>query len=119
MNSYSQNEASDEFYVPSTRNQTMTAMKRLFRFFSESNQIASSTGGARSKENFRLGFLADAQTEHLRAFIFLVNMNVTFDKFTVQNEYYEKLNNYFQTRLEQLKLSEGSNAEVYEQVKHG
>ena len=107
----------EQFFVPPTRNETIIAMNRLFRFFSESNQILSA--GSEGSENFRLGFLPDAETLHLRAFLFLVNMNVTFNSYTVQHAYYEKLQDYFQTKLEQLKLAAGDQAFVYEQVKHG
>lgn len=94
-------------------------MNRLFKFFSESNQLVSSGDSNRGSDQFRLGFLPDAETQRLRAFLFLVNMNVTFDSFSVQNAYYEKLQKYFEQRLEQLRLSEGSDGNVYEQVKHG
>ena len=117
---YSSADDDDEhFFVPSTRNETLTAMTRLFRFFSESNQILSAGEGSRGSDAFRLGFLPDAETKHLRAFLFLVNMNVTFNAYTVQHQYYLKLQEYFQTRLEQLKLATGDQADVYEQVKHG
>ena len=110
----------NEFFVPSTREDTLIAMNRLFKFFSESNQLASSGGDSnRGSNHFRLGFLPDAKTHQLRSFIFIVNMNVTFDTFAVQHRYYEKLHEYFEQRLEQLKLSEGGNQHVYEQVKHG
>ncbi|CAF4953659.1 unnamed protein product, partial [Rotaria socialis] len=46
-------------------------------------------------------------------------MNVTFNSYSVQDAYYNKLQNYFQKRLEQLKISEGLNGHVYKQVKHG
>lgn len=108
-----------EFYVPPTREDTLMAMNRLFKFFSESNQLASSGDTNRGSNHFRLGFLPDAKTHKLRAFLFIVNMNVTFDTFSVQHQYYEKLHEYFEQRLEQLKLSEGVNGHVYEQVKHG
>ena len=108
-----------EFFVPSTREDTQLAMTRLFRFFSDSNQMVSSGDRASSTDNFRLGFLPDAKTKQLRAFLFLVNMNVTFNTYSVQDDYYQKLHHYFQTRLEQLKLSEGSDGHVYNQVKHG
>lgn len=97
----------------------MIAMERLFKFFSDSNQLASSGDSNRGSQNFRLGFLPDAKTRHLRAFLFIVNMNVTFNTYSAQNEYYEKLHEYFDQRLEQLKLSEGVDGHVYEQVKHG
>ena len=106
-----------EFYVPSTRNQTVIAMNRLFRFFSESNQVLSA--GSSGSENFRLGFLPDAETHHLRAFLFMVNMNVSFNSYSVQHSYYQKLQHYFEQRLEQLRLAEGTAGHVYEQVKHG
>ncbi|CAF0835282.1 unnamed protein product [Rotaria sordida] len=109
----------NEFFVPSTRNDTMIAMNRLFRFVSDSKQVLSSNDGNRGSDNFRLGFLPDPKTYYLRAFLFLVNMNVTFDTFSVQHAYYQKLEEYFDKRLEQLELSEGLNGHVYEQVKHG
>lgn len=109
----------NRFFVPSTRNETLIGMNRLFKFFSDSNQLVSSGDSNRGSEQFRLGFLPDAKTHRLRSFLFLVNMNVTFDSFSVQNAYYEKLDQYFQQRLEQLRLSEGSDGNVYEQVKHG
>jgi hypothetical protein len=107
-----------EFFVPPTRNDTIIAMNRLFKFFSESNQLASSGDSNRGSDHFRLGFLPDAKTRHLRAFLLIVNMNVTFNTFSVQHDYYQKLNDYFEKRLEQLKLSEGVHGHVYEQVKH-
>ena len=109
----------NQFFVPSTRDDTLLAMNRLFKFFSESNQLISSGDSNRGSEQFRLGFLPDARTHRLRAFLFLVNMNVTFDSYSVQHAYYEKLHQYFEQRLEQLKLAEGSETNVYEQVKHG
>ncbi len=109
----------NQFFVPPTRNATIVAMNRLFKFFSESNQLISSGDSNRGSDHFRLGFLPDAKTLHLRAFLFLVNMNVIFNTYSVQNAYYEKLHEYFDKRLEQLKLSEGVNGHVYEQVKHG
>jgi hypothetical protein len=109
----------NEFFVPPTRNDTFIAMNRLFKFFSESNQILSSGDSNRGSNHFRLGFLPDSKTHHLRALLFIVNMNVTFNTYSVQHAYYEKLNEYFEKRLEQLKLSEGLNGHVYEQVKHG
>ncbi len=108
----------NEFFIPPTRNDTKIAMTRLFKFFSESNQLASSGDSNRGTDHFRLGFLPDAKTHRLRAFLFMVNMNVTFNTFSVQHAYYEKLNDFFEKRLEQLKLSEGLNGHVYEQVKH-
>lgn len=108
-----------EFFVPPTRQDTVTAMDRLFKFFSESNQLASAGDSSRGADHFRLGFLPDAKTHELRAFLIIVNMNVTFNTFTVQHDYYEKLHDYFEKRLEQLKLFEGLNGHVYEQVKHG
>ena len=111
--------AEQEFYVPSTRNDTIIAMNRLFRFFSESNQILSAGDGNGGSENFRLGFLPDPKTHHLRAFLFTVNMNVSFNSYSVQHSYYQKLQSYFEQRLEQLRLSEGTSGHVYEQVKHG
>ncbi|UJR30169.1 hypothetical protein I4U23_017709 [Adineta vaga] len=104
-----------EFYVPSTRNQTVYAMERLFQLFKGSNQFQSGGGN----DNFRIGFLPDRQTRQIRAFLFTINMNVTFNSFTVQHAYYNKLQTYFEKCLEQLKLTEGSNGHVYKQVKHG
>ncbi len=109
----------NQFFVPPTRKDAQVAMNRLFKFFSESNQLIASGDSNRGSDHFRLGFLPDARTHHLRAFLFIVNMNVTFDTYSVQNAYYEKLHEYFDQRLEQLKLSEGVNGHVYEQVKHG
>jgi hypothetical protein len=97
----------------------MIAMNRLFKFFSESNQLVSSGDTNRGSEHFRLGFLPDAKTHNLRAFLFIVNMNVTFNTYSVQHDYYEKLHQYFEKRLEQLQLSEGLEGHVYQQVKHG
>jgi hypothetical protein len=108
----------NEFFVPPTRNQTLIAMNRLFKFFGESDQVLSDNS-KRGSENFRLGFLPDAKTHQLRALLFIVNMNVTFNSYSVQHDYYLKLHDYFQERLEQLQLSEGPNGHVYEQVKHG
>ena len=108
-----------EFYVPSTRNETVIAMDRLFQFFSESDQGASAGDGNGGRESFRLGFLPDAKTHHLRAFLFMVNMNVSFNSYSVQHSYYQKLQYYFEQRLEQLRLAEGTAGHVYEQVKHG
>ena len=109
----------NEFFVPPTRDQAKIAMDRLFRFFSESNQMLSSSDPNRGTDHFRLGFLPDAKTLDLRAFLFIVNMNVTFNTFSVQHAYYQKLHEYFEKRLEQLHLSEGLDGQVYEQVKHG
>lgn len=109
----------NEFFVPSTRSETYSAMKKLFKFFSSSNQMAASSDTTRGSDNFRLGFLPDPKTHNLRAFLFLVNMNITFDRFSVQHAYFQKLEEYFEKRLEQLKLSEDVNGHVYEQVKHG
>ncbi|CAF0737563.1 unnamed protein product [Adineta steineri] len=109
--SYNEN----EFFIPATRNDTVLAMNRLFKFFSASNQVS----GDRANDDFRLGFLPDGKTHDLRALLFLVNMNVTFDAYSVQDAYYGKLHHYFDQRLEQLKLSEGPEGHVYEQVKHG
>jgi hypothetical protein len=109
----------NEFFIPPTRNATVIAMNRLFKFFSESNQFVSSGDTNRGSDHFRLGFLPDAKTHHLRAFLFIVNMNVTFNTFSSQHSYYEKLDEYFEKRLQQLQLSEGLNGPVYQQVKHG
>jgi hypothetical protein len=109
----------NEFFVPETRNQTIVAMDRLFRLFSGSNRLKSANDKNRGNENFRIGFLPDAKTNKIRAFLFTVNMNVTFNSFSVQHAYYEKLHNYFEQFLEQLRLTEGSNGHVYQQVKHG
>ncbi|CAF2034049.1 unnamed protein product [Rotaria magnacalcarata] len=109
----------DEFFVPSTRNETFVAMNQLFKFFNESNQVASSSDSNRGSDNFRLGFLPDPKTHNLSAFLFLVNMNVIFDRYSVQHDYYQKLEEYFEKCLEKLKLSEGLDGHVYEQVKHG
>lgn len=81
--------------------------------------MAAAGDSSRGSENFRLGFIPDAQTLRLRGFLFMVNMNVTFNTFSVQHAYYQKLRDYFEQRLEQLKLSEGVDGHVYEQVKHG
>ena len=94
-------------------------MTRLFQFFSSSNQVASAADRSASSIDFRLGFLPDAKTQELRLLLFIVNMNVTFNTYTVQDEYFQKLQNYFETKLEQLKLSEGADPHVYNQVKHG
>jgi hypothetical protein len=109
----------NEFFVPATRNQTVCAMDRLFGLFKGSNQFQSANDNARGTENFRLGFLPDSKTQEIRAFLFTINMNVTFNSFSVQHAYYQKLQDYFQKRLEQLRLSEGPNGHVYQQVKHG
>ncbi|CAF1168574.1 unnamed protein product [Adineta ricciae] len=118
VHKYSSSE-DQKFFVPPTRNATKVALNRLFKFFSESNQLAAAGDSNRGSENFRLGFLPDAETRHLRAFLFMVNMNVTFNSFSAQHTYYQKLHDYFDQRLEQLKLSEGVHGHVYEQVKHG
>lgn len=109
----------DEFFIPATRNQTVLAMERLFRLFSGSNQFQAANDNQRNHDNFRIGFLPDAKTKEIRAFLFTVNMNVTFNSFAVQDDYYHRLQTYFQKRLDQLKLSEGINGHVYQQVKHG
>lgn len=108
-----------EFFIPPTREATVLAMDRLFKFFGESNQLISSGNSQRGSDSFRLGFLPNARTQQLRALLFLVNMNVTFNTFSAQHQYYQKLHEYFEKRLEQLKLAEGDNGHVYEQVKHG
>ncbi len=95
------------------------AMKRLFDLFKGSNRFQSTNDDARGNNNFRIGFLPDAKTQEIRAFLFTVNMNVTFNSFAVQHAYYQRLQSYFQKRLEILKLSEGTNEHVYRQVKHG
>lgn len=104
-----------EFFVPRTRNQTVYAMERLFQLFKGSNRFQSSGGN----DDFRIGFLPDQKTKEIRAFLFTVNMNVTFNSFSVQHAYYNRLQSYFEKRLEQLRLTEGSNGHVYQQVKHG
>ncbi|CAF0882361.1 unnamed protein product [Adineta steineri] len=104
-----------EFFVPSTRNQTIDAMERLFRLFKGSNQFQS----ANANDNIRIGFLPDKITKQIRAFLFTVNMNVTFNSYSVQNAYYNKLQTYFEKCLEKIKLEGGSNEHVYKQVKHG
>jgi len=108
-----------EFFVPKTRNETIIAMERLFGLFKGSNRFRSTNDDSRGNDNFRIGFLPDAKTQEIRAFLFTVNMNVTFNSFTIQHAYYQKLQNYFQKRLEHLRLTEGPNENVYEQVKHG
>ncbi len=90
-------------------------MDRLFQLFKGSNKLQSTS----ANDNFRIGFLPDGKTQEIRAFLFTVNMNVTFNSFAVQHAYYNKLQEYFQERLEQLRVSEGSNGHVYKQVKHG
>ena len=107
-----------EFFIPSTRNETVLAMGRLFRLLSDSNQLQSGDD-QRAPDAFRIGFLPDATSKEIRAFLFTVNMNVTFNSFAVQDEYYNSLQTYFEKRLEQLKLAEGANGHVYRQVKHG
>ncbi|CAF3558272.1 unnamed protein product [Rotaria sp. Silwood1] len=108
-----------EFFVPPTRNQTILAMERLFNLFKGSNKFQSANDMTRGNENYRIGFLPDSKTQEIRAFLFTVNMNVTFNSYAVQDVYYNKLQTYFQKRLEQLRLSEGPNGHVYKQVKHG
>jgi hypothetical protein len=108
-----------EFFIPSTRNETVIAMERLFRLLSDSNQLQSGDNDQRAPAAFRIGFLPDAKTKEIRAFLFTVNMNVTFNSFAVQDAYYNNLQTYFEKRLEQLKLAEGPNGHVYRQVKHG
>jgi len=110
---------SNEFYFPSNRNQTIVAMNRLFKFFSHSNQFQSANDNQRQYEHFRIGFLPDPQTNEIRALLFTVNMNVTFNSYSVQDDYYHRLQTYFSKRLEQLRLSEGVHPHVYQQVKHG
>jgi hypothetical protein len=108
-----------EFFAPASRNETVMAMERLFDLFKGSNRFQSTNDDARGNNNFRIGFLPDAKTQEIRAFLFTVNMNVTFNSFAVQDAYYHRLQSYFQKRLEQLRLSEGPNENVYQQVKHG
>ena len=110
----------NEFFVPTTRNQTMFAMDKLFRLFKGSNKFQSANDMSHGKQNFRIGFLPDSQTQQIRAFLFTVNMNVTFNSFTVQHAYYNQLQNYFQQCLDKLKLSKNaSNRQIYQQIKHG
>ena len=116
---YSAQQTESRFFVPATRNETRTAMTRLFQFFSSSNQVASAADRSAGSIDFRLGFLPDAKTQELRLLLFIVNMNVTFNTYTVQDEYFQKLQDYFDTKLQQLKLSEGPDGHVYNQVKHG
>ena len=94
-------------------------MERLFGLFKGSDRFQSMGNDLRSNENFRIGFLPDAKTQEIRSFLLMVNMNVTFNSFTVQDAYYHRLQSYFEKHLEQLRLSEGNNGHVYEQVKHG
>ena len=94
-------------------------MDRLFKLFSESNQFQSTDSNPRGDDYFRIGFLPDSINKEIRAFLFTVNMNVTFNSFAVQDNYYYQLQNYFEKHLEQLRLVEGSNGHVYQQVKHG
>jgi hypothetical protein len=108
-----------EFFAPETRNETVMAMGRLFNLFKGSSRFQSTNDDVRGNNNFRIGFLPDAKTQEIRAFLFTVNMNVTFNSFTVQHAYYNRLQSYFQKRLENLRLSEGPNENVYKQVKHG
>jgi hypothetical protein len=109
----------NEFFVPSTRNETIMAMNRLFRLFSSSNRFQSAKDNARHQEDFRIGFFPDAKTGSIKALLFTVNMNVTFNSFAVQDNYYHRLQTYFNKRLEQLRLVEGTHGHVYRQVKHG
>ncbi|CAF3652461.1 unnamed protein product, partial [Rotaria sordida] len=108
-----------EFFVPSTRNQTIMAMERLFNLFKGSTKFQSANDMTRENEKTRIGFLPDSKTYEIQAFLCTVNMNVTFNSYAVQDAYYKKLQNYFQKRLEQLRLSDGPNGHVYKQVKHG
>lgn len=108
-----------EFFIPPTRNHTVMAMERLFALFKGSNKFQSANDITRGDENYRIGFLPDGKTQEIRAFLFTVNMNVTFNSYAIQNAYYNRLQTYFQKRLEQLRLSEGPNGHVYKQVKHG
>ncbi len=94
-------------------------MERLFNLFKGSNRFQSTNDDSRGNDNFRIGFLPDEKTKEIRAFLFTVNMNVTFNSFTIQDAYYKKLQNYFQKQLELLRSSEGPNENVYKQVKHG
>lgn len=94
-------------------------MNSLFNLFKGSNKFQSANDMTRGNENFRIGFLPDGKTQEIRAFLFTVNMNVTFNSYAIQDAYYNKLQTYFQKRLDQLKLIEGSNGHVYKQVKHG
>ena len=109
----------NEFRSPETRNDTVIAMNQFLKLFSESNLFPSSSDVNGGSNIFRLGFLPDVKTNQLRAFLFIVNMNVTFNTFSVQHAYYKKLEEYFRKCLEQLKLSESPNGHLYEQVKHG
>lgn len=95
------------------------AMERLFGLFKGSNRFQSANDDTRGNDNFRIGFLPDSKTQEIRAFLFTVNMNVTFNSFSVQHAYYQRLQNYFLKRLEHLRLTEGINGNVYQQVKHG
>lgn len=94
-------------------------MERLFNLFKGSNRFQSTNDDTRANDNFRIGFLPDSKTHEIRAFLFTVNMNVTFNSYSVQDAYYHKLQNYFLKRLEHLRLTEGTNGDVYQQVKHG
>jgi hypothetical protein len=92
----------------------MAAMNRLFQLFIGSDRFLSG-----NNEQFRVGFLPDSTTRIVRAFLFTVNMNVTFNSFAVQDDYYHRLQNYFEDQLEQLRMVEGTHGHVYQQVKHG
>ena len=116
---FSSKENDNEFYVPRTRNETIIGMEGLFNLFKGSNRLSSANDNSRNSQNFRIGFLPDAKTQRIHAFLFTVNMNVTFNSYSVQDEYYHKLQTYFEKRLEHLKLTEGPNGHVYQQVKHG
>jgi hypothetical protein len=94
-------------------------MERLFDLFKGSNRFQSTSDDIRRNDNYRIGFLPDATTKEIRAFLFTVNMNVTFNSFAVQDAYYQRLQSYFERRLEKLRLTEGPNGYVYKQVKHG
>lgn len=95
------------------------AMEKLFGLFKGSDRFQSMGNDVRGNDNFRIGFLPDSKTQEIRAFLFMVNMNVTFNSFTVQHAYFHRLQTYFEKRLEQLRLAEGTNGHVYRQVKHG
>ena len=95
------------------------AMNRLFHLFKGSNTFQSANDVSGGNKDYRIGFLPDIKTKEIRAFLFTVNMNVTFSSFAIQHAYFIKLQNYFQNCLEKLRLSEGPNEHVYKQVKHG
>ena len=94
-------------------------MERLFGFMGESNRLQSDEKTSRNADDHRIGFMPAPNSTRIRAFLFTVNMNVTFNSYAVQHEYYESLQSYFEERLEQLRLSEGVNPYIYPQVKHG